>query len=174
MSRRNILFVVTSLFLIGGTVFFVWPREASLRLQVVRLTKENGQQVVFFKVEGHGQRRIIITDVQQIIGDTGQVPMWASPGPPLGDLSTRRKEFGVIAPRDTSLWKPSVWKLRVSVVEEQDIFERLKTMRAGWLGLGARLDKSTLGKARGLWNIFLPGSEQSLESAFITKAFSEP
>jgi hypothetical protein len=172
MSRRKILLVVTSLLLLGATVFLLWPREAGLRLKIVRQTVENGKPVVFFRVEGNG--RIIITDVNQITGDAWQVPMWASQGPPFDGLTTRRKEFGVIAPRNTLVWKPTVWKLQVSVVEELDIFNRLKTMRAGWLGLGAHVDKSTLGKARGFWNTFLPGSQQSIESDFITNAFSQP
>ncbi len=42
------------------------------------------------------------------------------------------------------------------------------------LGLGAHVGKSTLGKARGLWNTFLPGSQQSMDSDFMTNAFSDP
>src|SRR6266436_82632 len=102
-QRRTFLPVVALLALTGVTLFFLWPRETRLRLRIVRRDEENGKPVVFFRVEGSGQRRIIITEVHQIVGETWQIPSWASQRSPLSDPMKAGKKFGVLAPRNTSV-----------------------------------------------------------------------
>ena len=123
MKRPTILTTVfVGVVLLAVVFYFLWPTLNGgplLRLKIVGRAVENGREVVFFRLEGEGQRRVIITDVHQISGVTWQAPLWASQGPPLNDVSKGRKQFGVLAPKNISVWKETTWRLQATVLREE-------------------------------------------------------
>ena len=71
MEKKAIIVVVVALAVLAvGLTWFLLPRQANdprLHLNVVRQTVEQGQPVVFFRVEGGTNRRIAISRVSRVI-----------------------------------------------------------------------------------------------------------
>jgi len=177
MKRRLVSFAILGgLGLAVGFVSFIWPRHARdplLRLKVVRQIVEKGKPVVFFRVEGGGRRRVIITEVQQIVGERWQAPSWASKGPPLAGPLNGRNEFGVLCPTNPFVWKDTTWKLRASLVveqEEQLPLKAIRVLRMVWRSYRARglPVRSAFDMSRALWSAFYIGGQQPIESVPIT------
>jgi hypothetical protein len=185
MKRRNLFVALLAVLVLWvGVGWFIWPRHNKgplLRLNVVRLTVENGRQTGFFQVEVADRRRIEIVEVDRITGDRIEGPLdfsdvksarvakkvpnfWApSQSSPMGDPKKGRTEFGVIAPTNAP-----VWKLRVTVhMETPSQLERFKMMPGLWWNMRQN-GSSIYGATKDTWNAFYSDSNQWIESEPMT------
>lgn len=182
--RRTLLLVIVGLGLAGGLAFLFWPKQSDqpqVHLKIVNRAVEQGRQVVFFRVEGAGSRRIQIVWVGRIIGDwrtrcsletdvTGVPPkpatnFWApSQVSPIMNLRSGRKEFGIMAPTNAS-----VWQVRVIVNVDLPTWERVRAMPRTWSYMSRR-GMPFLSAASGAWNAFYDGGTQDLYSDSITNS----
>jgi hypothetical protein len=149
--------IVAALVVVVAAGWFFLLRHSKgplLRLKIVRQTVENGRQVVFFRVDVAGSRRITICDVERVIpiekdgpaepsdwaleilrkegspfqpGDQSKPAkdFWASMHQwPMWDPAKGCKEFGVLAPKTAA-----VWKLQVTAkMETPGLINRLRWM----------------------------------------------
>lgn len=134
MNRRcTLLLVIVGLGLAGGLVFLFWRQSAQpLHIKVVRRAVEYGKPVAFFRVEGNGGRRILITEVERVMEDETSVKDFLLSSPfialgSFGDPGKSRKEFSMPTPPQTR-----VWKLRVTVKAEMPISRRFKLELKTW------------------------------------------
>lgn len=178
MNRRRISVVASLVVVVTGFWFFLWvlsPGEPEFRLKVVRQAIEQGKPVIFFKVVGGGPERIQLTDVERVAAGITNGPFdefskpakdfWApSQTWPMGNPNVARKEFGIVAPTNTP-----VWKLLTMIYAEAPATERFKAMPRLWRHLrkaGSSFPKAT----RDTWNAFYGGSRHLIESDLITNS----
>jgi len=175
--------VVFAVLLFVGIGFLALPHSSNdplLRLKIVRQTVDQGKPVVFFRVERPGRKRIRIKQVDKIIGDrmegfdprTSTKDFFApSQESPVDNPMKSRKDLGVLAPTNAS-----VWKLRVLVQkEEPNPLKRVPTMVRVWkFRHRYNLHGSVLDYWTGFWNGFTAGPSQWIESDFITNSVSFP
>jgi hypothetical protein len=131
-------------------------------------------------LEGADDRRIQIGAVEKIIGNVHQgsfdseasggfgkpaTNFWApSQVPPLMNVRNGRKEFGVIAPADAS-----IWKIRVLVMMERPASYRFRQMPRTWSYL-VTCGTHYLAAALAAWDTFYYDKAQDFESDSITNA----
>ena len=143
-------------------------------MKIVGRAVEQGKQIVFLRVEGAGSRRIQIAWVARIIGDwhtgslefpvTGLPPkpatnFWApSQASPIMNLHIGRKEFGMIAPTNAS-----IWQVRVIANLDLPIWQRVRAMPRAWSYMSRR-GMPFLSAASAAWNAFYDGGTRDLYS----------
>ena len=177
-TPRIVIVTAAAVVAVGLLYFVVLPdtEVASPHLKVVRHAVESGSEVVFFRVELPDSRRVQICSVEKVIGGKVEEPwvsgsgkplqlrqnFWApSQGWPMGDPGKGRKEFGVLAPTNAT-----VWKLRVTVS---------LSMPRSWMLWQTMLEcikqRRLLSKATsGTWNTFYQAGTETVESETITNA----
>jgi len=178
------LLAVVGLLLACAVVLF-WPRQSEyprVRLKMVRRGIEQGKPVVFFRIDGTGDRRIQIALIAKISGNwdtlestvtcvppTQATNFWApSQVSPIMNVGIGRKEFGIIAPTNTSA-NPLVWYLRAIVDVETARFDRLRQMRRAWSYLKTT-GKSFPKAVWAAWNWFYIENYEDLYSDPITNS----
>jgi hypothetical protein len=176
--NRMLLLVIAFLVLSVGVMFWLRSRGTNqhlLRLRIVRRTEDQGKPVVFFRVEGANNRRLVIDDVIKVSGNTTEEPFFHDTlgvlqpahefwGPsqtlPIGDSNESRKEFAVLAPTTAP-----VWTLKVRVT----MFERSHSRSFMLLARQWRTPPKYLFKeALDLWDTFYLAGTEYLESDTIT------
>jgi hypothetical protein len=165
MNRRRATLLVIVIFALAGGLVFPFSSKQSnqpmLRLSIVRRAVEEGEPVVFFRVEANGGRRLLITNFERVMEDGTSVFRLSSPiirlGP-LGDPRESRKEFKMPAPPQTR-----IWKLRITVRDEMPISRRFKLELEMWKTMRA-MGKSVWDATRSALNVFYPDASQVIES----------
>src|SRR5579859_4880074 len=179
MNRcRRLLLLVVGLVL-GGMGFMLWSKKTQplLRLQIVKQSIEQGKPVVFFRLDGDANLRILIHGVEKVTGAAldgrydspvsskdiwgpgllqawadvaGQDNFWAPSQ--LSHWAFAGQDFGVLA-----LTNVPIWKLRVtatmSVPSRLGAFKAMPTMWSFCRSKG----RPFLQIAKTTWNMGLSG-----------------
>jgi hypothetical protein len=187
--RRTLLFVIVGLALACGVVLLSGSRKPLAKLRIVRFAVEQGKSVVYFRVETEKNRFVEPppyfknledgTTEEFLIRDTNglfvRAPNFFAASQDMEAWMERirtRKEFGVIAPTNST-----VWKLRLRVeLEELHSFNRVLDMLRLGTHVGQIHFKSIFAAAKWLWNEQRYTHEEIVESDPITNSvvFSRP
>src|SRR5579859_7273898 len=161
MNRcRRLLLLVVGLVL-GGMGFMLWSKKTQplLRLQIVKQSIEQGKPVVFFRLDGDSNLRILIHGVEKVTGaaldgrydsPVSSKDIWAPCQ--LSHWAFAGQDFGVLA-----LTNVPIWKLRVtstmSVPSRLGAFKAMPTMWSFCRSKG----RPFLQIAKTTWNMGLSG-----------------
>lgn len=131
LSKRKAVFVLGALVVVAVLLVLLQPKGA-VRLKIIKRAIEQGQSVVFFRVET--DRRFQLHMVERVSGESTDNPyqftnygageFW---GPaqawPMGGDQIARTGFGVLAPTNRT------WKLRIEVILDSGrLVDRLRDM----------------------------------------------
>ena len=131
IGKRKAVFVLAALVITAMLLLLLRPGRG-VRLKVIKSAIEQGQSVVFFRVES--DRRFQLTMVERVIGERrdnpfqftnyGAAEFWAPAQQwPLGGNQVARAGFGVQAPTNRT------WRLRAEVMLDSGRFvDRLRQM----------------------------------------------
>jgi hypothetical protein len=152
--RRAIVLVIVSLALVCVLLLLAGSHKPLAKLKIVRFGVEQGKSVVYFRVEADTNRWLHLTPKIQKLEESGveelrvmgtngflglasdflapsQMPDW------FVSEAESRKEFGILAPTNSS-----VWKLRVVVITENpNLLRRFEEFLKLWTKR-AKLGKS--------------------------------
>jgi hypothetical protein len=189
MSRRTVLFVIVGLALVCGMVLLSGSRKPLAKLKIVRLAVEQGKSVVYFRVEADTNRLLALnpfiktledgTTEEFLIKSTSgllvRAPNLFAPlqvSDPWDEGFGSPREFGVIAPTNSPVWK---LRLRVQLVENHS-FKTLSDVLRPDTRVGQILFGSTIAAAKWVWDAQSSTQNEIIESELITNAvaFSVP
>jgi hypothetical protein len=153
-TRRTILLIIVGFMLACGLALLFGPKNSKqpqVRLRIVRRLTEQGRPVVFFRLDGDANLRILIHGVEKVGGDSlegrydspvgskdvwgplmqefgsaGQDNFWA-PSHQLSQWPMVGRNFGVRALTDVPIWKLRV-TATMSVPSHLGALEAMPTM----------------------------------------------